>query len=166
VTIRKMIIAAAAILGAMLGGASPQAEVPPKALAQQTSSSACIKGQPHQKRRLADKGWRITIYLDPCVPELDARRILTAIRDGRLVDKQLESRARTNGGRQDIPKIGIQQVLWIAFTEERVSEVAPDAPFSVMIRTTAQSAPPAGLYLLVSVHANEVEVHYVGGWLE
>ena len=167
-TMRKQFIAVSFVLGAVLAGATLQAGVQRNAFAQRTSSpSACVKGQRHQKRRLADKGWRAEIYLDPCVPELDARRILSAINDSRLVDKQLENRARTSGAPQEIPKFGIKQVLWIASTEERVlAEVAPDASYTVMIRTSAVAASPAGLYLLVSVRGSGVEVHYVGGWLE
>jgi hypothetical protein len=160
-------IALCCVLSTMLADAGVQAREPSNPPAQEPRSpSACEKGQPHQERQLADKGWRIKIYLDPCVTEPDARRILSAIRESRLVDRQLENPARVSTGRQDIPKVGITQVLSIALSDERELEVAPGARYTVIIRTSARSAPPAGLYLLVSVRGNEVEAHYLGGWLE
>ena len=135
---------------------------------QRTSSAlTCARGQVHRQRRFAEKGWRVTIGLDPCVSEPDARRILRAISDARLVNRQPETvGGAASGRRPDLPNVQVSQVLYIALVEERLREVAPSARYAVMTRTSALSAGAQGLFLLVSILGENVEVYLVSGWLE
>ena len=135
---------------------------------QRTSSAlTCARGQAHRQRRFAEKGWSVTIGLDPCVSEPDARRILRAISEAHLVNRQPETvGGAASGRRPDLPNVQVSQVLSIGLVEERVREVAPSAQYSVMTRTSAPSAGARGLYLLVSILGENVEVYLVSGWLE
>jgi hypothetical protein len=150
-------------LGVVLAGAGLLAT---QGVASQRSSAAtpCPNGQTHRNHRFTEKGWRVTIGLDPCVPEPDARRILRAIDESRLVNRQPAGAA--DGRLHDIPKIDVRQVLSIALADERERAVAPHARYVVMTRTSAPSAAASGLSLLVSVLGDDVEAHFVTSWIE
>ena len=124
-----------------------------------TIAPPCPTGQTHRNRRLTEKDWRVTIGLDPCVPEPDAHRILRAINNNRLVNRQPAGAA---GRLLDIPKIEVSQVLSIAVATEHELRVAPQARYVVTTRTSILS----GLLLLVSVRGDDVDAHFVTAWVE
>ena len=46
------------------------------------------KGEPHELKRISGRDWEVRIGLDPCVSVADAKKILGAINEKRMVNRQ------------------------------------------------------------------------------
>ena len=120
------------VLGAMLVDSGVLAAAPSVGSEQPAPSTAArAKGQAHRQRKFSGKGWRVTIGLDPCVPESEARRILRAIGELRFIDRRTQSPNEGAGRRPEIPVVRVNQVLLIELADERLLEATPNARYNV-----------------------------------
>jgi hypothetical protein len=93
----------------------------------------CVRGAAQREQILAGQGWRATIWLDRCVAEPDAGRILQAIHDKHLVNRSPEPYGwKGTGRRQDIPGISVSDVLGISIVSTSERQSVPEARYSVM----------------------------------
>ena len=123
------------------------------------------KGEPHELKRISGRDWRVRIGLDPCVSVTDAKKILGAINEKRMVNRQRPFAQGTCAGQPPtVPELRMAQILSIELSNERWLEVVPEGRFTVMTRNAASSL--SGLFLLVAIREDDVELYRVSCWIE
>ena len=139
-------------------------QLPPPGHRSDADALCADKAAPHQSKSLSGRGWQVRIGLDPCVSIVDAKKVLSAIHDKRLVNRQLPSTPGITAGPRPLPEPRLAQILSIALSDERHLATVPEGRLTVM--TGGASSSRSGLVLLVAVRGDDVELYLVSDWME
>ena len=122
------------------------------------------KEEPHEIKRISGRDWRIRIGLDPCVSVNRCQEDIWATNEKRIVNRQRPFARACAGRPPTVPELRMAQILSIELSNERWLEVVPEGRFTVMTRNAASSL--SGLFLLVAICDDDVEVYGVSCWIE
>ena len=155
-----MLGALLALTAGVVAGQSPS----PAPRRSEADALCAARQQSHETKRMSGRGWRAKIGLDPCVSMADARKILSAIHDKRLQDRQRPATPGLTAGPRPVPDLRMSQILWIALADDRQFEAVPEARVVVSTRDVTSST--SGLTLFLAVRGDDVELRLVSGWIE
>jgi hypothetical protein len=95
---------------------------------------------------------------------VDARKILSAIHDNRLVNRQLPATPGITAGPRPVPQLRMSQILSIELADERQFETVPEARVALSARNVTSSV--SGLTFLLTLRGDDVELRLVSEWIE